>query len=277
MREEASAAVGRKPQGGYPLVRGVVIIPVREDTGPDWNGRRMGVTVELDAEHVVFDIDGDDALVTRGAVMGLERDNGRLEYAAVEILAQTRESTVRFRVEGRWGGLASWVLSADCLSPKLSTECLEYQPPRLGPVVDEWVRAGVLLPVLMDRVSVCPRCGALPTFRPGCPRCGSARSSQGRMIHHFACAHVGPADEFESTVGLKCPKCRMGPLVVGTDFEHELGPHTCTDCHWQGGEPEWLGQCVRCSHRFPASESSLVDLVGYDVPRLDLVALLAGA
>ena len=47
------------------------------------------------------------------------------------------------------------------------------------------------------------------------------------MIHHFACAHVGPLREFEGAEGLTCPKCLTKKLVVGADYEFLDGVHLC--------------------------------------------------
>ena len=118
--------------------------------------------------------------------------------------------------------------------------------------------------VLLDRVWVCPQCHALPSFRPACPCCGSARVERDSLMHHFACAYVGQISEFRVTPdgGLACPKCCAQRLIVGTDCEALHGPHRCNDCDWSPQELEIIGHCLKCGLRFPAHQAHLEDLVG---------------
>ena len=136
------------------------------------------------------------------------------------------------------------------------------------------VEQGLLMPQLLDRVMVCPRCESLPSFRQGCPCCGSGRVEQESLIHHFACAHVGSVADFESAVGLSCPKCRARHLTVGADFEYQSGPLRCLDCQWRPADLEIVGHCLRCNFRFPAHQALTKDLVAYHVRRMAPLAQL---
>ena len=123
---------------------------------------------------------------------------------------------------------------------------------------------GELSEVLLDRVWVCPQCRAVPSFRPACPCCGSAGVERDRMLHHFACAFVGPTAEFQLTdEGLSCPKCCAQRLMVGTDCEFLNGPWQCSDCDWSPAELEIVGHCLKCGFRFPAEQAVLEDLIGH--------------
>ena len=121
--------------------------------------------------------------------------------------------------------------------------------------------------VPLDRIIECPDCEAVPTFRPGCGSCGSAWVDHESLIHHYACAHVGPESEFRSSAndGLSCPKCRTNDLVVGADFDQVEGCMKCNDCGSVFNQPEMICHCLACQRRFPASEGKIHDIYGYQV------------
>ena len=117
----------------------------------------------------------------------------------------------------------------------------------------------------LDRVIVCPECEAVPTVRPGCGSCGSAWVQNESLIHHYACAHVGPETEFRTSNGLSCPKCRLPDLVAGSDFDQVKGCLKCSDCNAVSAKPEMICHCLSCHHRFPASEGKVQEIYGYQV------------
>lgn len=119
--------------------------------------------------------------------------------------------------------------------------------------------------VTLDKIIVCPHCDAVPTIRPGCGACGSAWIEQEVLLHHYACAHVGPESEFRGPSGLVCPKCRLTDLVAGSDFEQTAGCSRCTDCDAIFTEAKMIGHCLSCQHRFSISDAKVVELYGYQV------------
>jgi len=121
--------------------------------------------------------------------------------------------------------------------------------------------------IALDKICVCPECEAVPTFRPGCGACGSAWTEHEVLIHHYACAHVGPESEFLTDSGLVCPKCRLRDLVAGSDFEQTKGCLRCSDCDAIFAEAKMIGHCLSCQHRFPASEGKLKSIYAYRVGR----------
>lgn len=163
-------------------------------------------------------------------------------------------------------------LSSDFLMPIFDPKSMEYSFGVLSTVLRAWEKDGTLERVLLDRVQKCPKCRGMPTFCFGCPSCGSAHVTNERLVHHFACAHIGPADEFEETGELVCPKCHARDLAVGADFEHMNGPYRCLGCDWTASELEHIGHCIRCGFRFPAKQAYVEDLIGYHVHRMDVLA-----
>jgi hypothetical protein len=138
----------------------------------------------------------------------------------------------------------------------------------------KWAAIGVLQPVLQDRVQLCPKCHGLPTFRQGCSMCGSSHVTRDQLIHHYACAHVGFASDFEARGELMCPKCRTRRLIIGADYEYCPGSYRCLGCHWSDAELQQVAQCLRCEFRFPAHQAYEQQLRGYRAHRLDLLALV---
>ena len=136
---------------------------------------------------------------------------------------------------------------------------------------------GVLRPEFLDRVVVCPQCSAVATVRSGCRMCGSARLGNVKLMHHFACAHVGHVADFEREGRIICPKCRTRDLVVGADFEYLDGPFECEECSSSDANFEWVAHCLDCQLRFPIHQAVEQELIAYHVERLDPLAYLASS
>lgn len=131
--------------------------------------------------------------------------------------------------------------------------------------------------VALDQVLTRPCCAGLPTFRQGCGNCGSAWTRPEALIHHYACAHIGPESEFRNGNDLLCPKCRQTGLVVGSDFETVTGGYRCADCGARTSQAELIGHCLSCEHRFPATEAVSLELTGFHVHRVQEVDKAGGA
>lgn len=131
--------------------------------------------------------------------------------------------------------------------------------------LSEWEHDPSTTRVAVDRIIVCPKCDGIPTLRPGCGSCGSAWIEPQILIHHYACAHVGPESEFRTPEGLVCPKCRLRNLVAGSDFEQIQGCLQCSDCGAVSTEPRLIAHCLNCQHRFPAASGRLKSIYAYKV------------
>ena len=163
------------------------------------------------------------------------------------------------------------------LMPVFDPHSLKFNYGLPATLLRAWASDGTLRKVLLDRVQVCPQCRSVPTFRFGCSACGSGCVTNDRMIHHYACAHVGAAQDFDEDGELVCPKCRMRRLVVGADFEHLTGPYRCLDCGWSAAELEHVAHCLGCGFRFPANQAVIEDLVGFHAHRLDSLGAISAS
>ncbi len=169
------------------------------------------------------------------------------------------------------------LLSETNLTPNWNPHTHRFATALPPNTVDSLVQTGVLTPYLYDRTMVCPDCHATPTLRFGCRACGSVETEKRRMIHHFACAHVGPVETFETNNELVCPKCRVRSLVIGADFEYLEGSHECGSCGHTDLELEMVGQCHMCNLRFSMEFALEEEVMAYHVERLDPLAIIAAS
>lgn len=132
--------------------------------------------------------------------------------------------------------------------------------------IDTWNSDPNVTRIMLDTILTCPECAAVPGFRFGCGECGGGSIEQEMLIHHFACACVAGEREFRTNRNFICPKCRIGGLVAGTDFETTPGCYCCADCFASVDQPELIGHCLQCSLRFPAHEATVMELIAYQLP-----------
>jgi hypothetical protein len=267
----------RRRAARHPLHRPLIGIPVLPDGSPGWAERRAGRSTDLGARGIGLELDGREELLSPELVVVLQGPDRAARCAGLEVRHTQRAGRGRLHVGGRFGGLGDELLRPENLVPALRPRTLEFAPALSGELLEKWAEVGVLQPGVWDRVQLCPKCHGVPTFRRGCPNCGSARLTQERLIHHFACAHVGPVPDFEAAVELTCPKCRTRRLVINSDYEYLKGPYQCLACHWSTTELEHVGQCLRCEFRFPGHQAFEQEVRGYRVNRLDPLAFLGAS
>lgn len=277
--QPAVGPYGRKERRKHPrylLTKPVFAIPVLPDGTPAGTQCAEGFLNDVGAGGLGLQVAGVDRIPTKELVVGVEADDGVLYFATVEV-RHTSSVPGGLRAGGQFLPAHRDLLRPENLMPTLDPRTYHFVTGLPEDTLVRWVELGIFRPVLVDRVLVCPQCQALPTFRNGCRACGSVHLASCRLIHHFACAHVGFVADFESQGEIVCPKCRTHGLVVGTDFEHLDGPYRCLDCKWSDTELEFVGQCLRCGLRFPAGQLCEKELIGYHVNRLDPLALIGAS
>lgn len=266
----------RRRDPRYLITRPVLAVPVLPNGLPDERHVFEGFSINLSAGGILWESRLSDPPSSQRLVVGLDVADGAWRFATVEIR----------RADPIAGGLR---VAACCAAPGRDI----FRPRNLLPAIDpetqqfttglpeetlqSWARLGILRPEIVDYVLVCPECKAVPTFRYGCAACGSLRVSQVKLIHHYACAHVGELSEFQNKDELSCPKCHSPALVVSRDFEHLPGPYRCQDCSAVDHELAAVGRCRKCELLFPLSQCPEIALVGYHVERLDPLALIGAS
>jgi DNA-binding response OmpR family regulator len=266
-------AVERRHHPRYVLTRPLFAVPVLPDASPAGGYSADGFSVDVSEGGLRFEIADLDRLPTKQLIAGIEAADGALHFATVE--ATRVETTPRgLNIGARFVAGNRDLLRSENLQPTFIPDKYCYQTGLPSAALDQWVDFGILRPNLVDRILLCPRCHAVPTFRQGCRVCGSVRLHSRPLIHHFACAHVGDVNDFEQGNSVRCPKCRTRNLIVGADYEYLNGPHRCLDCGWSDTELDLVAECLKCAFRFPLQQAVEEDLIGYDVDRLDPLALI---
>lgn len=260
----------RRKEPRYSLETAAVIFPIEADGKP---GREIAATtVDISQNGLVLLSQQDSDLVPDICLVGVECPDGVYRYATVE-WRYRRLDLPAIRFGGRFLRRVDDPLHASRLTPRFDPQQLRFKTALDDLVLQEWVARGILRPQMVDRVKVCPQCEALPTFREGCPQCGSARTETSQLIHHFACAHIAPTAEFNGD-SLTCLKCQTQNLVIGADFEYLSGPRHCRECDWNDAALATIGECLGCGHRFASDQGLEKEVYEYHVDRLDPLALI---
>lgn len=77
-----------------------------------------------------------------------------------------------------------------------------------------------------------------------CPACRAGKLNHVPVLHHMACAYVGPEYDFCDSEGrYECPKCRRG-IVPNDDGCEILG---------------MSAQCAACGHEMPVSPGAVAE------------------
>lgn len=149
--------------------------------------------------------------------------------------------------------------------PQFNAQTMKFDFGAQQHLLPAWEQDERTCRVALDRIIVCPDCSAVPTIRSGCGSCGSAWVEEETLLHHYACAHVGPEADFRRGDDLVCPKCRLTGLVAGSDFERMSGARRCQDCYAEVAADHLIGHCLACQLRFPLHEGRVQEIYGYQV------------
>jgi hypothetical protein len=256
----------------YDVTHPVRAVTISEDDTPASKQASDGLLLEVAKDQAVIEL-LPLRISTKRLLLGVEGRNGDYSFTTFELTKQTEVGSV-FRLEGNFARDDRDILRSDNLTPQLNQETHRFESGLPSTVLEQWVDLDVLRPRLLDRVYSCPACAAILSVRQGCRGCGSVRTTNARMVHHFACAYVGPVAEYERTGELACPKCLTRNLVVGTDFEFFNGLCQCEDCEWTDTQLSMVGECLACNLRLPIELAHEQDLIVYDVDRLDPLAVI---
>ncbi len=257
----------------YFVTKSAIAIPIHPDLTPDQSVRAEGFTVDVSESGIGFEIGALNELPSELLLAGIEGDDGVLYFATVEVRNWVPKQG-RTHVGAQFVTGNRDLLREENLIPAYRSDTHEFATGLAPETLYKWVELGIFRPVLVDRIYVCPKCGAMPTFRSGCRSCGSIHVASHQLIHHFECSYLGMITEFEANGAIVCPKCGADGLVAGHDFERLNGPCHCLECNWSDTTMEVVGQCMRCKWHFPLKNASEQELIGYQVNRLNPQAIL---
>ena len=259
----------------YFVTKSAMAIPINPDFTPNQTLCADGFTVDISTTGMGFEVGSLTELPSELLMAGVEGDDGTLYFATVQV-QHWKPSAGRVFVGVKFVPPERELFRNDNLVPSLHPETHQFTTGLPTEILVQWAELGILRPVLVDRVYVCPKCQSLPTFRKGCRSCGSIHVASHDLVLHADCAYLGTITEFDRTGVLVCPKCHAEEAPGHGGFERHHGPCRCLDCNWSDSDSEVVGQCLHCGWHFPLKHASERDLVGFAVNRLDPQALLGG-
>ena len=230
-----------------------------------WDVSRNGIGVITDSN--VFKV-GSSLLVNT------IDDSGTKSFQSISVVNVAEAENGKTRINGIFGGPLGPIFEDEMLLPRINPATLQFDIGIDDAQLANLTSLGAIQSKSLDFVSLCPKCHSVPTVRQGCSRCLSGHVSSAKMIHHYACAHVDFAENFEYENQIVCRKCRAKRLIVGADFEYLDGPNRCADCHQSNLELTMIGHCMSCNYRFPMQMADHVEITGYRVARMDILALI---
>ncbi len=280
-RQSSRSGRDRRVGSRYLVTRPLLAIPILADGSPDRANIRDAFSIDIAVGGIGFQISNHNGIPGRNWVIGVETDENDghadgFHYSHV-IVRNVSYPQGGVRMGSQFQTPAADLLSSENLMPTLNVESGTFEHKLSSRAIEQWIDLGVLRPKLLHRVSTCPECRAVASLGRGCHECGSPDIQFKELIHHFACAAVNDAKEFQRDGDLCCPKCLSKSLVIGVDFELIHSQYECLDCNHAGSQVADVGTCLKCRLRFPASLAMEEEVYGYDVDRLDVLALLNSA
>ncbi|MHB8861791.1 MAG: TackOD1 domain-containing metal-binding protein [Pirellulaceae bacterium] len=252
----------------YYVTKSAVAIPINPDYTPDETMCAEGFTIDISKSGVGFEIGRLSALPSELLLAGVEGDDGVLYFATVQV-QHWKPAGGRLQVGAKFAPAERELLRNANLIPSLQPDTHRFSTGLPSETLLKWAELGILRPMLVDRVYVCPKCGSMPTFRKGCRSCGSIHIASHQLILHADCAYLGMITEFDRRGRIVCPKCGTPEESGSAAFERHHGPCRCLDCNWSDADTEVVGQCLQCHWHFPLKNAGECDLIGFAVNRLD--------
>ncbi len=269
-----SFRIDRRHHRRFEFVGPIELIPIGLEGTLNLNRRMIGQSRDISVNGLAVNVPVGDWHLSQQLLLGLHWKNA-VHYSGI-VIRQVKPDQQGIFIGAEFGGIAHELIANEALLPTFDRELLMFVLPQSPALFENWAQAGVATKTLLDRILVCPRCCSVPTVRNACRKCGSGRTSNDRLMHHFQCAYVGLTHEFDAGSGMQvCPKCRATPLVIGADFEFLTGQNRCQSCGWRDSEKELHGHCLRCDWRFELHQAREQELHSYHVRRLAPLAILS--
>ena len=277
-RQQARSGRERRIGSRYLATRPLLAIPVLADGCPDRSNIRDAFTIDIATGGIGFQISNHQGIPGRNWILGVETEaknqsGSEFHYCHV-IVRNVSYPQGGVRLGAQFQLPATDLLNIENLTPKLNLASGRFEHRLSQRALNQWNELGVIRPKLLLRVNACPECKSVATQGRGCRECGSPDIQFKDLVHHFACAAVDDARNFERDGELCCPKCLTKPLVIGVDFKLIQSQYECLDCRYEGSQLADVGTCLKCQLRFPTNLAVEEEVYGYDVDRLDILALL---
>lgn len=134
--------------------------------------------------------------------------------------------------------------------PMLSTNLEFDEEQKALKILDAAEQEDLLTGEFIESLYLCNTCSnAYMHFRESCPFCSSTNLRTEDLIHHFPCAYVGPASDFESDNerdSMVCPKCSRYLKHIGVDYDKPSVMYNCMNCDHSFQDPLVKAKCYNC-------------------------------
>ncbi len=133
--------------------------------------------------------------------------------------------------------------------PFISRQLTDIEQKKALDVFKMGYSRGYIAGNVIDKIHLCSACtSAHYNIRETCRECGSIDLSTEDLIHHFPCAYVGPASDFqrEGTDQLQCPKCDKVLRHIGNDYDKPAHVYNCNACNADFQEAGFTTNCMDC-------------------------------
>lgn len=275
-RMSVRASQNRRRHIRFFTERPLVAIPLLSNGAPDIAGRCEATTIDVSLGGMGVKIPDREQLPSRNWIIGIQQAGGTTGYVNA-YLRRVDYRAGELHVGLIFQGDVEDMLHHRNLWPAIDPDSKRFETRLSNATLDQWTELGVLQKHLVRRARVCPECEAVCSVGTGCSQCGDFQLHFKDLIHHFACAHVNQAEKFEKMGTIQCPKCLQGNLVAGADFEMIRSQYVCEHCDYQGDVTAQVGCCLNCQLSFPLDIGKEVDVYGYSVERMDILALVDSA
>jgi len=243
-----------------------VVFPLQHDGQPERDVRITGTALRLGGEGVTLRLDVTACPAAAALVLGIRTDTGEFHYAGVEVRVAAHDGSGQVLMDVAFGGVGEDLLHPRTLTPRFHFDSMTFTFGKAPELLHSWQRLGVLRPVVIDRLLLCPRCHGLPTFRNGCRKCGSGR------VVPYQPNLIGPTPDAEVEYH-RPATASAADDTVRTSAQQRGTAYHCEDCHWSDSELAPVHQCLHCAHRFLTPQAYEMVLQGYNVHRLEVAAL----
>ena len=118
--------------------------------------------------------------------------------------------------------------------PFISRQLTDIEQKKALDVMKMGYNRGYIAGHIADKIHLCNVCSSAHyNIRETCQECGSIDLSTEDLIHHFPCAYVGPASDFEreGSDKLQCPKCDKVLRHIGNDYDKPAHIYNCNACN----------------------------------------------
>lgn len=209
-----------------------------------------------------------DAEEDRGSLPSLADQDGDITCQADTESEPAQQSTTNIWQNPKAVKLISWLLKEenaqikpvidlnlkDGFSYREADDIMDTSGKTTSLILESLAKEGVLLRENFENIMLSPSGSfqLIPVER--CPNCDSSYLSQGKMIEHFSCGHVGLEAEFISGMRHVCPKCNKELKLIGTDYRNPGLRYTCHSCQGIFPLPTIKYRCLRTGEVFNLEE-----------------------